>query len=163
MEDTKSTAACGRPLLTDIRKHERDRRRVAAIPKVNRPENSVPVPRCNLTSANRPRRAGDGIRTHDNHVGNVMLYQLSYTRTGKRFTLRLRDRASEPIQRIIDLRRALARAIANSFVVSSFRHEPHTNEAPGSCKSTIPQMVRTEVVSRPIVALLGPGANRSNR
>src|SRR5262249_8427273 len=25
-------------------------------------------------------RAGDGIRTHDNHVGNVMLYQLSYTR-----------------------------------------------------------------------------------
>lgn len=27
-----------------------------------------------------PRRAGDGIRTHDNHVGNVVLYQLSYTR-----------------------------------------------------------------------------------
>ena len=26
------------------------------------------------------RRAGDGIRTHDNHVGNVVLYQLSYTR-----------------------------------------------------------------------------------
>ena len=25
--------------------------------------------------------AGDGIRTHDNHVGNVVLYQLSYTRT----------------------------------------------------------------------------------
>lgn len=25
-------------------------------------------------------RAGDGIRTHDNHVGNVVLYQLSYTR-----------------------------------------------------------------------------------
>ena len=24
--------------------------------------------------------AGDGIRTHDNHVGNVVLYQLSYTR-----------------------------------------------------------------------------------
>src|SRR5580765_5097527 len=32
-------------------------------------------------------RAGDGIRTHDNDVGNVVLYQLSYTRTtitGKR-------------------------------------------------------------------------------
>lgn len=28
----------------------------------------------------RERRAGDGIRTHDNHVGNVVLYQLSYTR-----------------------------------------------------------------------------------
>jgi hypothetical protein len=26
------------------------------------------------------REAGDGIRTHDNHVGNVVLYQLSYTR-----------------------------------------------------------------------------------
>ena len=25
-------------------------------------------------------RAGDGIRTHDNNVGNVVLYQLSYTR-----------------------------------------------------------------------------------
>jgi hypothetical protein len=25
-------------------------------------------------------RAGDGIRTHDNDVGNVVLYQLSYTR-----------------------------------------------------------------------------------
>ena len=27
-----------------------------------------------------PTRAGDGIRTHDNNVGNVVLYQLSYTR-----------------------------------------------------------------------------------
>ena len=26
------------------------------------------------------QRAGDEIRTHDNHVGNVVLYQLSYTR-----------------------------------------------------------------------------------
>ena len=26
------------------------------------------------------KEAGDGIRTHDNHVGNVVLYQLSYTR-----------------------------------------------------------------------------------
>jgi hypothetical protein len=25
-------------------------------------------------------KAGDGTRTHDNHVGNVVLYQLSYTR-----------------------------------------------------------------------------------
>ena len=25
--------------------------------------------------------AGDGIRTHDNDVGNVVLYQLSYTRS----------------------------------------------------------------------------------
>ena len=28
----------------------------------------------------RPVRAGDGIRTHDNNVGNVVLCQLSYTR-----------------------------------------------------------------------------------
>ena len=27
-----------------------------------------------------PKRAGDGVRTHDNDVGNVVLYQLSYTR-----------------------------------------------------------------------------------
>jgi hypothetical protein len=26
------------------------------------------------------KRAGDGTRTHDLHVGNVSLYQLSYTR-----------------------------------------------------------------------------------
>lgn len=26
------------------------------------------------------KRAADGIRTHDNHVGNVMLCQLSYSR-----------------------------------------------------------------------------------
>ena len=31
----------------------------------------------------RTKRAGDGIRTHDNHVGNVVLYQLSYTRIRK--------------------------------------------------------------------------------
>jgi hypothetical protein len=30
-------------------------------------------------TANRSR-AGDGIRTHDNNVGNVVLYQLSYAR-----------------------------------------------------------------------------------
>ena len=29
-------------------------------------------------------RAGDGTRTHDNHVGNVVLYQLSYTRNALR-------------------------------------------------------------------------------
>ena len=29
-------------------------------------------------------KAGDGIRTHDNHVGNVVLYQLSYTRDKRR-------------------------------------------------------------------------------
>ena len=29
---------------------------------------------------NAPPRAGDGVRTHDNDVGNVVLYQLSYTR-----------------------------------------------------------------------------------
>ena len=28
--------------------------------------------------------AGDGVRTHDNDVGNVVLYQLSYTRTASR-------------------------------------------------------------------------------
>ena len=28
----------------------------------------------------RAQRAGDGVQTHDNDVGNVVLYQLSYTR-----------------------------------------------------------------------------------
>ena len=28
----------------------------------------------------KDKRAGDGVRTHDNDVGNVVLYQLSYTR-----------------------------------------------------------------------------------
>src|SRR5687768_1917900 len=32
------------------------------------------------TSASGSKRAGDGTRTHDLHVGNVSLYQLSYTR-----------------------------------------------------------------------------------
>lgn len=33
-----------------------------------------------LADADTRDEAGDGIRTHDNHVGNVVLYQLSYTR-----------------------------------------------------------------------------------
>ena len=37
-------------------------------------------------------RAGDGIRTHDNNVGNVVLYQLSYARTSARIpACRLED------------------------------------------------------------------------
>ena len=33
--------------------------------------------------------AGDGIRTHDNHLGKVALYQLSYTRlNGERCRIR---------------------------------------------------------------------------
>ncbi len=32
------------------------------------------------TLLEKAKRAGDGIRTHDNDVGNVVLYQLSYTR-----------------------------------------------------------------------------------
>ena len=38
---------------------------------------------CDLLGAVRffiNRGAGDEIRTHDNHVGNVVLYQLSYAR-----------------------------------------------------------------------------------
>ena len=31
-------------------------------------------------SSTYKRGAGDEIRTHDNHVGNVVLYQLSYAR-----------------------------------------------------------------------------------
>ena len=33
-----------------------------------------------LGASQKKKRAGDGIRTHDNDVGNVVLYQLSYTR-----------------------------------------------------------------------------------
>ena len=32
------------------------------------------------SATGKKERAGDGIRTHDNDVGNVVLYQLSYTR-----------------------------------------------------------------------------------
>ncbi len=46
----------------------------AAAPN-ERPHNARPV------SANQKKKAGDGIRTHDNDVGNVVLYQLSYART----------------------------------------------------------------------------------
>ena len=35
------------------------------------------------TESCRKTRAGDGIRTHDNDVGNVVLYQLSYTRNAR--------------------------------------------------------------------------------
>ena len=34
------------------------------------------------------RKAGDGTRTRDNHVGNVALYQLSYSRIAEAFTHR---------------------------------------------------------------------------
>ena len=44
------------------------------------PPNCRPRHRVELRRAEL--RAGDGIRTHDNHVGNVVLYQLSYTRSG---------------------------------------------------------------------------------
>ncbi len=43
-------------------------------------ESTAMKTRSQSPAANRRSRAGDGIRTHDNHVGNVMLYQLSYTR-----------------------------------------------------------------------------------
>jgi hypothetical protein len=33
-----------------------------------------------VTSVIKIAKAGDGIRTHDNNVGNVVLYQLSYAR-----------------------------------------------------------------------------------
>jgi hypothetical protein len=33
-----------------------------------------------MASSYQKERAGDGVRTHDNDVGNVVLYQLSYTR-----------------------------------------------------------------------------------
>jgi len=35
---------------------------------------------CICRQSSQKHEAGDGIRTHDNHVGNVVLYQLSYTR-----------------------------------------------------------------------------------
>lgn len=43
-----------------------------------------PQPLATIVTANGKtaglKRAGDGIRTHDNNVGNVVLYQLSYAR-----------------------------------------------------------------------------------
>ena len=43
-------------------------------------------------------RAGDGIRTHDNDVGNVVLYQLSYTRDSKRKRIAILRRAQKRIR-----------------------------------------------------------------
>jgi hypothetical protein len=37
------------------------------------------------------KRAGEGARTLDNNVGNVVLYQLSYTRTPFHFTFAARE------------------------------------------------------------------------
>ena len=55
----------------------------------------------------RPARAGDGIRTHDNDVGNVVLYQLSYTRGLELLVGRPRraDRLATPRAGIKDYRR----------------------------------------------------------
>ena len=49
----------------------------AELPHNNRKTRSQSPAVIKLTGFSR---AGDGTRTHDNHVGNVMLYQLSYTR-----------------------------------------------------------------------------------
>ena len=38
------------------------------------------MPTVRSAGLGKDQRAGDEIRTHDNHVGNVVLYQLSYTR-----------------------------------------------------------------------------------
>ncbi len=47
----------------------------------NKLETLCPDPHTRLhVGQNDAPRAGDGIRTHDNNVGNVVLYQLSYTR-----------------------------------------------------------------------------------
>jgi hypothetical protein len=40
-------------------------------------------------------KAGEGTRTLDNHVGNVVLYQLSYTRNSKPYTCHS-DRKTRP-------------------------------------------------------------------
>jgi hypothetical protein len=95
---------------------------VTEIRWINRRENSTPVPFGKPANCpNRLLKAGDGIRTHDNHVGNVMLYQLSYTRTGKRLTTRKLAAQREPIEGIIGVRCALARAIAKWLGLSGFR------------------------------------------
>ena len=69
----------------------------------------------------RFERAGDGIRTHDNDVGNVVLYQLSYTRLHqapgaateppRRLMASTVACLGKPEYRIIDLTQRLARAI----------------------------------------------------
>jgi hypothetical protein len=41
------------------------------------PSAGLPAP---ISAVGPVKRAGDGIRTHDNNVGNVVLCQLSYTR-----------------------------------------------------------------------------------
>ena len=64
-----------------------------------------------VSAAKKPRgeekgkKAGDGIRTHDNDVGNVVLYQLSYTRrefhgTTRTFAAALRGVRNSPDPRL---------------------------------------------------------------
>ena len=58
-----------------------------AKPRTCEPQNGTPHPLAGIEKASRlglafsNSRAGDRTRTDDNHVGNVMLYQLSYTRS----------------------------------------------------------------------------------
>jgi hypothetical protein len=62
------------------------------------------------------QRAGDGIRTHDNDVGNVVLYQLSYTRIARIAHSRAVQAAMRSVKnRIIGQARSLARPRGAKF------------------------------------------------
>jgi hypothetical protein len=68
---------------------------------------------CARRSSTYKRGAGDEIRTHDNHVGNVVLYQLSYARAmflWERHVLceRLFDRNNTPWEMIFGAQLAMA-------------------------------------------------------
>ncbi len=63
------------------------------------------------------KRAGDGIRTHDNNVGNVVLCQLSYTREGfcRRLGCEWKFRTeNRPETRIIECEIMVARAVGSA-------------------------------------------------
>ena len=65
-------------------------------------------------------RAGDGIRTHDNNVGNVVLCQLSYTRNSKDWPLFLRLPSLLAI-RLQPLKKIKALLFSSSHLVKGIR------------------------------------------
>jgi hypothetical protein len=73
-----------------------------------------------LSSGRQPKadsfaRAGDGIRTHDNDVGNVVLYQLSYTRVAGLGYAPTQTSPPAVFSAFRIIKRALGLARANAF------------------------------------------------
>ena len=87
------------------------------------------------------RKAGDGIRTHDNHVGNVVLYQLSYTRVHSR-RMRRESTSSRFSPRAFALQLAEGQRIIKSWSTVSSAIEARRPFVPSACHSRHPRSIR---------------------